>query len=188
MSSNMHVYEYEEFNQIEYKKIRGNLKKNDVLVIKSLSSLGNNQPQIQKELIHITKKIKADLVVLDIPLLDTRINKEINGTLIPDLVIEMLSYSSKVEKKCRKQLQIEGIANAQASGVKFGRPAEPFPKGFNKIYKKVISKEITKTDGAKELGITFHKMSRLVDRKTKEKENKNKLKNDTDNTKNNTKK
>lgn len=168
MGITTHIYEFEKFNEREYKNFKKNLRMNDVIILKSLSALGSTKGDIQKELENLTKRVRADIVVLDMPLFDTRINKEINGSLVVDLVIQTLESSFKIDNTIRKERQTEGIAQARASGVKFGRPAEPFPSGFNRVYNRFMSNEITKTQAANELGITFHKMSRFIDRRTNE--------------------
>lgn len=168
MENTVYIYESESYNKTEYKKIRKILKNNDVLVVKSLSALGQTSTELQNELAYITKKVQADLVVLDIPMLDTRVNKVINGTLVVDLVIQMLSYNLKLEQTFRKQRQTEGIAQAKANGQKFGRPPIPYPEGFDKVYERIIANEITKAEGARELKITPHKMLRFVERRTRE--------------------
>lgn len=168
MEITTHIYEFDKHNEREYKNFIKNLRINDVIILKSLSSLGKTKSDIQKELEYLTKKVKVDIVVLDMPLFDTRINKDINGTLLVDLVIQTLACSNKIDTTIRKERQTEGIAHARASGVKFGRPAEPFPSGFNRVYNRFMLNEITKTQAANELGITFHKMSRFIERKTRE--------------------
>lgn len=168
MESITHIYELEKYDEREYKDFRKKLKMNDVIIFKTLLAIGKTRDDIQKELASLTKRVKVDIVVLDMPLFDTRINKDINGTLVIDIVIETLGYSKKIDNAIRKARQTECIAKAQASGVKFGRPAEKFPKGFNNVYRRYIAGEITKTEGSKELGITFHKMSRFIDRKNRE--------------------
>lgn len=168
MENTTYIYEFEKYNELEYKNFKKNLRINDVVILKSLSALGKTKDDIQKELANLTKKIKADIVVLDMPLFDTRVNKEINGSLLTDLVIQTLDCSKKIDNTIRKERQTEGIAQAKASGIKFGRPAEPFPKGFDNVYNRIISNQLTKTEGSRELGISFHKLSRFVERKTRE--------------------
>lgn len=169
MESIMHIYDVDSYDEKEYIKMKKQLKTNDVFMFRSLNSIGQSYDDIQKELAYLTKKIKVDIVVLDMPLFDTRVNKEVNGTLIADLASQMLGYSLKVNNTYRKQRQTEGIAQAQASGVKFGRPRTPLPKGFDAIYDKILAKEITITEGAKRLGIEFHQMRRFIEKKKKDK-------------------
>lgn len=170
MKENFHIYELNDkcFKEKEYLELKLKLKKDDVLIFKSLDQLGRNYNDIKKELNFLYKKARVDIVVLDMPAFDTRVNKEINGTLIVDLVCQFLDHIVIAEKNFRSQRQAEGIENAKQKGVQMGRPPAPYPKGFVPIYNKVINKEISKTEGAAILGITFHAMGRFVIRKTAE--------------------
>lgn len=164
-------YDYvsgKDFNREGYQKLRKQLKENDILIIKSLDRLGRNYEEIQLEWSLITKTIKADIVVLDMPLLDTRQSKDLTNTLISDIVLQLLSYVAQTEREFIKQRQAEGIAAAKANGQKFGRPQKPYPKGFEKIYQRIIDKEISKTEGAKLLELEYHRFYRLFQRKNKE--------------------
>lgn len=160
-----------DFNRTNYQKLRKKLKKNDVLVVKSLDRLGRNYEEIKNEWAYITKDKKADIVIIDMPLLDTRDSKDLLGKLIADIVLQLLSYVAQSERELIKQRQAEGIAVAKANGTKFGRPPNPYPKGFNKVYERVVSNEITKAAGARELNISPHKMLRFVNRRTQEVQN-----------------
>lgn len=157
-----------DFNRTGYQKLRRKIKKDDVVVVKSLDRLGRNYEEIKDEWSYITKTKKANIVIIDMPLLDTRTHKDLLGQVISDIVLQLLSYVAQTEREFIKQRQAEGIAVAKASGVKFGRPANPYPKGFTKVYKQVLAKEITKTAGAKQLDITIHALTRFMDRKTRE--------------------
>lgn len=157
-----------DFNRTGYQKLRKKLKENDILVIKSLDRLGRNYEEILVEWSFISKTIKAHIVVLDMPLLDTRNSKDLTNTLISDIVLQLLSYVAQTEREFIKQRQAEGIALAKASGIKFGRPKKPYPKGFNKIYKQISNNEINMSKGAELLGIEYHKFYRLIQRKNKE--------------------
>lgn len=160
-----------DFNRTEYQKLRKKLKEHDILVIKSLDRLGRNYEEIQQEWRYITKTLKADIVVIDMPLLDTRPSKDLTNILIADIVLQLLSYVAQTEREFIRQRQAEGIAAAKATGKRFGRPPHPYPKGFDEVYNKIITKEITKTEGANILNIEFYKLHRFVDRKTIELEN-----------------
>lgn len=157
-----------DFNRNGYQKLRKKLKESDILVIKSLDRLGRNYQEIIAEWSYITKTVKADIVVLDMPLLDTRSSKDLTNTLISDIVLQLLSYVAQTEREFIKQRQAEGILVAKANGTKFGRPKKPYPKGFEKIYKKILDKEITISKGAELLGLEYHKFYRLFQRKNKE--------------------
>ena len=111
-----------DFNRKQYQIMKSTLKENDLLVIKSIDRLGRNYDQIMEEWRDITKNIKADVVVIDMPLLDTRKNKDLLGTFISDLVLQILSYVAEQERTFIKQRQSEGINAALENGVKFGRP------------------------------------------------------------------
>ena len=119
-----------DFNRAAYIKMYKTLKKGDLLVIKSLDRLGRNYTEIQEEWRKITKKRGADIVVLDMPLLDTTQSKDLIGTLISDLVLQLLSFVSENERNNILQKQKAGIAAAHKRGVKFGRPAMKTPDNF----------------------------------------------------------
>ena len=122
-----------DFDRVQYIKMIRTLKRNDVLYIKSIDRLGRNYEAIIDEWNAITKKIGADIVVLDMPLLDTRKGKDLMGTFIADLVLQILSFVAETERRNIKQRQAEGIAAAKARGVKFGRPPMELPEGFNEV-------------------------------------------------------
>lgn len=157
-----------DFNRSGYQKLKSKLKENDLLVLKSLDRLGRNYNEIQIEWYSITKTIKADIVVLDMPLLDTRANKDLIGTLISDIVLQLLSYVAQAERELIHQRQAEGIAIAKALGKHLGRPCDPFPDDFNSIYQKVMTNEITKKQGAQILNIDYYAMLRFCKRKNYE--------------------
>lgn len=154
-----------DFNRSGYKKLKSKLKENDLLVLKSLDRLGRNYEEIIKEWSYITKTLKTDIVVLDMPLLDTRSNKDLIGTLISDIVLQLLSYVAQTEREFIHQRQAEGIAIAKAMGKHLGRHKKPFPNNFNDIYNKIIDKEISKKQGAELLKIKYHTMLRYCKRK-----------------------
>ena len=139
-----------DFNRNQYNILKNVLRENDVLVIKSIDRLGRNYNMIIDEWKDITKNIKADIVVIDMPLLDTRKNKDLLGTFISDLILQILSYVAEQERTFIKQRQKEGIANAKLNGVKFGRPKIEKPDNFDFVVSKWKNKEI-KTKEALEL-------------------------------------
>lgn len=143
-----------DFNRPEYKKLRRRLKEGDTLVVKSLDRLGRNYIEIQEEWRHLVKKVKADIVIVDMPLLDTRTNRDLIGTLISDIVLQLLSYVAQAERENIRERQAEGIAAAKARGVRFGRESAPYPKNFEKVYFKCKRGEITKRQAIAALGIT----------------------------------
>ena len=139
-----------DFNRNQYNILKNALRENDVLVIKSIDRLGRNYNMIIDEWKDITKNIKADIVVIDMPLLDTRKNKDLLGTFISDLILQILSYVAEQERTFIKQRQKEGIASAKSNGVKFGRPKIEKPDNFDIVVSQWKNKEI-KTKEALEL-------------------------------------
>lgn len=125
-----------DFDREQYKLVKMLLSrtKNNVLVIKSIDRLGRNYKQIQEEWREITQDLKTDIVVLDMPMLDTRQYKDTMGTFIADLVLQVLSFMAEQERKNIKSRQAEGIAVAKEKGKKFGRPKIELPKGFEEEY------------------------------------------------------
>ena len=121
------------FNRPEYKKLIKKLKRNDLLYIKSIDRLGRNYDEILKEWRFLTKEKGIDIIVLDMPLLDTRKGKDLMGTFIADIVLQILSFVSQNERENIRKRQAEGIAAAKAKGVKFGRPEIKTPDDFSKI-------------------------------------------------------
>lgn len=139
-----------DFNREQYKVLKNALRENDILVIKSIDRLGRNYNMIIEEWRDITKNIKADIRVLDMPMLDTSKNKELLGTVISDIVLGLLSYVAEQERTFIKQRQKEGIEIALNKGVKFGRPKIEKPHNFDDVVFKWKKKEI-KTKEAMEL-------------------------------------
>ena len=120
-----------DFNRPQYKKVLRKLKQGDILVIKSIDRLGRNYDEILNQWRIITKEKQADIVVLDMPLLDTRhTGKDLTGTFVADLVLQILSYVAQTERENIRQRQMEGIAAAKLRGVQFGRPRKPIPESF----------------------------------------------------------
>ena len=122
-----------DFARPQYQKLLRKLKKDDTLVIKSIDRLGRNYEEILEQWRIITKEKEAAIVVLDMPLLDTRKNKDLTGTLIADIVLQLLSYVAQTEREFIRQRQAEGIAAAKARGVKFGRRPKTKPEEFDRI-------------------------------------------------------
>lgn len=150
-----------DFNRENYITLKHILRENDLLVIKSIDRLGRNYNQIIDEWKDITKNIKADIVVIDMPLLDTRKNKDLLGTFISDLVLQILSYVAEQERTFIKQRQKEGITNAKNNGVKFGRPRIEKPQDFDIVVSRWKNKEIKSKEAMELLGLkpnTFYNM------------------------------
>ena len=132
-----------DFNRPQYKKMLRKLKKDDLLYIKSIDRLGRNYKEILQQWRILTKEKGVDIVVLDMPLLDTRRGKDLMGTFLSDIVLQVLSFVAENERTNIKQRQAEGIAAAKAQGIKFGRPPLPLPDNFYEIHKAWRSKKIT---------------------------------------------
>ena len=147
-----------DFDRVQYVKMIRTLKRNDVLYIKSIDRLGRNYEAIIDEWNAITKKIGADIVVLDMPLLDIRKGKDLMGTFIADLVLQILSFVAETERRNIKQRQAEGIAAAKARGIKFGRPPMELPKEFNAVIQMIEQGQITQQEGAKRLNMPITTM------------------------------
>ncbi len=142
-----------DFNRPQYRKLVRKLKENDVVYIKSIDRLGRNYDEILEQWKIITKDKKADLYVMDMPLLDTRREKNLLGTLISDLVLTIFSYVAENERKTIMERQAEGIAAARARGVRFGRPPKALPENFYESYQKWKSKKITLIEAANLCGM-----------------------------------
>lgn len=132
-----------DFNRPMYQKLVKKLRPDDLLYIKSVDRLGRNYEEILEQWRVLTKEKKVDIVVLDMPLLDTRRGKDLMGTFLSDIVLQVLSFVAENERSNIKQRQAEGIAVAKAKGVRFGRPPKPLPENFYKIYKKWKDGKIT---------------------------------------------
>lgn len=139
-----------DFNRSQYQVLKNALRENDLLVIQTIDRIGRNYIAIMEEWKYITNIIKADIKVIDMPLLDTRNNKDLLGTFISDLVLQILSYVAEQERTFIKQRQKEGINNAISKGIKFGRPKINKPNNFDIIIRKWKNKDI-KTKEAMEL-------------------------------------
>lgn len=137
-----------DFQRPQYKKLLRRLKKDDLLYIKSIDRLGRNYPEILEQWRILTKEKGVDIVVLDMPMLDTRRGKDLMGTFIADLVLQILSFVAENERVNIRQRQAEGIAAAMARGVQFGRPPSPLPDNFHAVYSQWKSGEVTGTFAA----------------------------------------
>ncbi len=138
-----------DFNRNNYQKLIKRIKKGDLIIIKSIDRLGRNYQMILDEWTKITKTIGADIKVLDMPLLDTRIEgKNLIGKFISDIVLQVLSFVAENERKSIKERQAEGIKIAKEKGVKFGRPRVSTPPNTNEIIDKYINHEITNIEAA----------------------------------------
>ena len=125
-----------DFNRPQYQKLVKRLKSGDLLYILSIDRLGRNYEEIQKQWRILTKEIGVDICVIDMPLLDTRNGKDLMGTFIADLVLQILSFVAQSERENIRKRQAEGIAAAKARGVRFGRPPRPLPDNYDRAYQR----------------------------------------------------
>ena len=138
-----------DFERPQYRRLLKNLDKNSVLFVKSIDRLGRNYTDLNEQWRIITKEKGADIVVIDMPILDTRQDKNLLGTFISDIVLALLSYVAENERVNIRQRQAEGIAAAKARGVKFGRPEVLVPDNFIEIHKRWRRKEISIKEAAR---------------------------------------
>lgn len=143
-----------DFNRPGYKRLIKKLKPGDTLVIKSIDRLGRNYDEILEQWRLLTKEKKANIVVLDMPLLDTRNGRDLTGTLISDIVLQLLSYVAQTEREFIKQRQREGIEVARANGVHLGRKAMDRPENYEAVKLAWMNGEISGRSAAKMLGIS----------------------------------
>ena len=144
-----------DFNRTSYKKLLKKLKPGDVLFIKAIDRLGRNYNMVLDEWRVLTKEKGVDIVVIDMPLLDTRIEgKNLVGKFIADVVLQILSFVAENERETMRQRQAEGIKIAKAKGIKFGRPSIPTPSNFNEIVLLFKSKRITSEEAIKMSGLS----------------------------------
>ncbi len=144
-----------DFNRPQYKKLLRKLRKDDLLYIKSIDRLGRNYDEILEQWRILTKEKRIDIVVLDMPLLDTRRGKDLMGTFLSDIVLQVLSFVAENERTTIRQRQAEGIAAAKAKGVRFGRPPKPLPDNFHSLYQQWKNGKITGTAAAERCGMAL---------------------------------
>lgn len=142
-----------DFNRPEYEKMLKKLQSGDLLYILSIDRLGRNYVEIQDQWRILTKDIGIDICVLDMPMLDTRINKDLMGTFIADIVLQILSFVAQSERENIRKRQEQGIAAAKAKGIHMGRPPTPLPKNYRRVYQKWKEGKITGTAAAKACGM-----------------------------------
>ncbi len=144
-----------DFDRPQYRKLVRKLKEGDVLVVKSIDRLGRNYEEILDQWRMITKEKRADIVVLDMPLLDTRRSeRNLMGIFVADLVLQILSFVAQTERENIRQRQKEGIAAARKRGVKFGRPRKSVPEEFKPLKDAWVRGEMSSREAAKHLGIS----------------------------------
>ena len=137
-----------DFDRPQYKKLLRKIKKDDLLYIKSIDRLGRNYEEILQQWRVLTKEKGADIAALDMPLLDTRRGKDLMGTFLSDIVLQLLSFVAENERNNIRQRQAEGIAAAKARGVKFGRPPLPLPENFYEVHNAWRSKKLSLAEAA----------------------------------------
>ncbi len=142
-----------DFNRSQYQRLLRRLDEHSVLFVKSIDRLGRNYSDLNEQWRIITKEKGADIVVIDMPLLDTRREKNLLGTFISDIVLALFSYVAENERTNIKQRQAEGIAAAKAKGVQFGRPPLPLPDNFHKMHQDWRSGEISMEEAAQACGM-----------------------------------
>lgn len=143
-----------DFERPGYKRLVKKIKPGDTLVIKSIDRLGRNYDEILEQWRILTKEKQADIVVLDMPLLDTRQEKNLTGTLIADIVLQLLSYVAQTEREFIKQRQREGIEVARANGVRLGRKAMERPDNYEEVKTEWLSGNISAREAGRRLGIS----------------------------------
>ena len=152
-----------DFERPQYKRLVRKVKREDLIYIKSIDRLGRNYSEIQEQWRFLTKEKGADIVVLDMPLLDTRRGKDLMGTFLSDIVLQVLSFAAENERTNIRQRQAEGIAAAKARGVRFGRPQINMPEYFGKTVRSWERKEITVEEAVRRCGVsesTFYRRLR----------------------------
>ncbi|MGO5549405.1 recombinase family protein [Wansuia hejianensis] len=152
-----------DFDRLSYKKLMKKLKAGDLLYVLSIDRLGRNYKEIQEQWRLLAQEKEIDICVLDMPLLDTRNGKDLMGTFIADLVLQILSFVAQSERENIKKRQAEGIAVAKAKGVKFGRPEKAVPEDFGKLIRIWEQKKISFSEVLKRCDIsesTFYRRLR----------------------------
>lgn len=142
------------FDRPLYQQLVRAFRPGDVLAIKSIDRLGRNYEEILEQWAYITKTCRAAIVVLDMPLLDTREGRDLTGTLVADIVLQLLSYVAQTEREFLRQRQAEGIAEAKARGVRFGPERLPMPEGFDGLAEDWWKGDISAAEAGRRLGVS----------------------------------
>lgn len=143
-----------DFERVQYRRMLRRLGPGDTLIVKSIDRLGRNYTEILEQWRIITKSKRAAIVILDMPLLDTRQNRDLTGQLIADIVLQLLSYVAQTEREFIRQRQAEGIVAARERGVHFGREAAPVSEGFPEILAEWRAKKLGSRAAAERLGVS----------------------------------
>ena len=157
-----------DFDRPQYRRLLRRLKEDDLLCIKSIDRLGRNYGEILEQWRFLTKERRVDIVVLDMPLLDTRRGKDLMGTFLSDIVLQVLSFVAENERANIRQRQAEGIAAAKARGVRFGRPPRPLPENFHSLHRAWRAKTMTLRQAAGACGLpvaTFYSKARKLEQR-----------------------
>ncbi len=151
-----------DFNRPQYQRLIRRIKHSDTLVVKSIDRLGRNYDEILEQWRVITKEKQAYIVVLDMPLLNTKQNRDLTGTLIADIVLQLLSYVAQTEREFIRQRQAEGIAAAKEKGIKFGRTPMERPAEYKELKEQFLKHQVSARAAAKQLGVTHSTFLRWV--------------------------
>ena len=143
-----------DFNRPLYQELARTLRSGDILVVKSIDRLGRNYDEILEQWAYITKTKRAAIVVLDMPLLDTRAGRDLTGTLVADIVLQLLSYVAQTERDFLRQRQAEGIAAAKERGARFGPQRIPMPEGFDDLAEDWWKGGVSATEAGRLLGVS----------------------------------
>lgn len=152
-----------DFNRPQYKRLMRKIKAGDALVIKSIDRLGRNYEEILEQWRIIAKEKGVGIIVLDMPLLNTQSDRDLTGTLIADIVLQLLSYVAQTEREFIRKRQAEGIAAAKARGVHFGRERMPRPDNFEQVYFEWKEKAVSGRAAATKLGVCYKTFMKWVD-------------------------
>lgn len=161
-----------DFDRPQYRLMVKRLCPGDLVYVLSIDRLGRNYEEIQRQWRILTKDLRVDICVIDMPLLDTRSGKDLMGTFIADLVLQILSFVAQSERESIKKRQAEGIAAARARGVQFGRPPQRLPENFGAVHRDWRAKKLTLEQAAKECGMpegTFYSRAVQIEKSQQEK-------------------
>lgn len=151
------------FERVQYRALMRRLRPGDVMVVKSIDRLGRNYTEILNEWRSITHDLRSDIVVLDMPLLDTRSSAhDLTGKFLSDVVLQLLSYVAEVERENIRSRQAEGIASAHARGTKFGRPRKEKPEAWGEVRGRIEAGELTRVEAAQALGVSRNTLLRWL--------------------------
>ena len=152
-----------DFERPQYKRMVKRLRPDDLLYVKSIDRLGRNYTEILEQWRVLTKEKRVDIVVLDMPLLDTREGRDLTGTLVADIVLQLLSYVAQTEREFIRQRQAEGIAAARKRGVRFGPARIPMPEGFEELAEDWRRGYVTATEAGRQLGVSRKTFTRRAE-------------------------